>query len=194
MFGESPVAIPLSFENTKYPSMEEKMKTLLQNRQALATHELARSRMTDRRKSFFIPFKKGDRVWLDSRNLKMIYHKKMKPKREGPFEITEVLGPVTYRLKLLNTWRTHNMFHAVLLKTNETYGEIFSKPPPELLDGEEVYDVETILNHRERGRGYQYFVKWQGYPISDASLAWEPEHSFSNDGDILTRYKLRHHI
>ena len=29
MFGESPVAIPLSFENTKYPNMEEKMKTLL---------------------------------------------------------------------------------------------------------------------------------------------------------------------
>ena len=29
MFGESPVAIPLSFENTKYPTMEDKMKTLL---------------------------------------------------------------------------------------------------------------------------------------------------------------------
>ena len=28
MFGESPVAIPLSFENTKYPSIEEKMITL----------------------------------------------------------------------------------------------------------------------------------------------------------------------
>ena len=94
MFGESLVAIPLSFENTKYPNMEEKMKTLLRNRQeALATHELARSRMADRRKSSFIPFKKGDRVWLDSQNLKTIYHKKMKPKREGPFEITEVLGP-----------------------------------------------------------------------------------------------------
>ena len=127
--------------------------------------------------------------------LKTIYHKKMKPKREGPFEITEVLGPVTYRLKLPNTWRIHDVFHATLLKQykeNETYGEIFSNPPPELLDGEEVYEVETILNHRKRGRGYQYFVKWRGYPISDAS--WEPEYSFSDDGDILTRYKLRHHI
>ena len=39
MFGESPVAIPLSFENTKYPTLEDKMKTLLRNREeALAAH------------------------------------------------------------------------------------------------------------------------------------------------------------
>jgi len=196
MFGETPIAIPLSFENTKYPTMEDKVKTLLRNREeALAAHELARSRMADRRKSTFIPFKKGDQVWLDSRNLKTIYHKKMKPKREGPFLITEVLGPVTYRLQLPNTWRIHNVFHATLLKPykeNEIYGENFNEPPPELLEGEEVYEIETILNHRKRGRGYQYYVKWRGYPISDAS--WEPEHSFSDDGDTLARYKLRHNL
>ena len=49
MFGESLVAIPLSFESTKYPTIEDKMKTLLQNRQeALAAHKLARNQMTDR--------------------------------------------------------------------------------------------------------------------------------------------------
>ena len=196
MFGESPIAIPLSFENTKYPSIQEKMETLLRNRkEALAAHELARNRMIDRRKSTFVPFKKGDKVWLDSRNLRTIHHKKMKPKREGPFSITEVLGPVTYRLQLPASWRIHDVFHATLLRPyrkNEVYGEIFSEPPPELEDGEEVYEVETILNHRKRGRGYQYFIKWRGYPISDAS--WEPEHAFSDDGDILTRYKQRHHL
>jgi len=196
MFGESPIAIPLSFENTKYPSIEDKMTTLLRNREeALAAHELARSRMAERRKSTFTPFKKGDKVWLDSRHLKTIYHKKMKPKREGPFLITEVLGPVTYRLKLPTSWRIHNVFHATLLrpyKENEIYGENYTEPPPELLEGEEVYEVETILNHRKRGRGYQYYVKWRGYPISDAS--WEPEHVFSDDGDTLIQYKRRHHL
>ena len=62
------------------------------------------------------------------------------------------------------------------------------KPPPEFEEGEEVYDVETILNHRKRGQGYQYFVKWRGYPITDAS--WEPEHTFSNDDDTLTLLQL----
>ena len=66
------------------------------------------------------------------------------------------------------------------------------KLPPELEEGEEVYDMETILNHRKRGQDYQYFVKWRGYPITDAS--WEPEHVFSNDGDTLTRYKPQHNL
>ena len=105
MFGEFPVAIPLSFKNTKYPTMEDRMKSLQCNREeAFAAHELARSCIADRWKSTFTPFKKGDRVWLDSWHLKTIYHKKMKPKREGPFLITEVLGLVTYRLKLPATW------------------------------------------------------------------------------------------
>ena len=81
----------------------------------------------------------------------------MKPKREGPFTITEVLGPVTYKLQLLKIWRIHNVFHATLLhpyKENSVHGENFAEPPPELVEGEEVYEVETILNHRKRGWGY----------------------------------------
>ena len=151
MFGESPKAIPLTFENTKYPAVEERMKALLQNREeALASHELARSHMADRWKLTFVPFKKGDKVWLDSRNLKTTYHKKMKPKREGPFIITEVLGPVTYRLQLPTSWQIHNIFHAVLLhpyQENEVYRTNFTKPPPESIEGEEVYKVESILKH-----------------------------------------------
>jgi len=112
MFGESLIAIPLSFANMKFPAVEDRMITLIKNREeALAAHELACSRMAERRKSTFTPFKKGDKVWLDSRNLKTIYHKKMAPKLEGPFIIAEVLGPITYCYDTLftftftlNTW------------------------------------------------------------------------------------------
>jgi len=116
MFGESPIAIPLSFENTKFPAVEDRMITLIKNREeALAAHELARSRMAERRKSTFTPFKKGEKVWLDSRNLTTIYHKNMALKREGPFIITEVLGSITYQLQLPGSWKIHNVFHATLL-------------------------------------------------------------------------------
>jgi hypothetical protein len=196
MFGDSPIAVPNSFENTKFPAIEDKMEILIRNREeALAAHELARTRMIDRRKSTFIPFKKGDRVWLDTRNLKTNHHKKIAPKREGPFEITEVIEPITYRLNLPTTWRIHNIFHAGLLrqyKETEVYGANFQRPLPEVIEGEEVYEVENILKHRRRGRGHQYYVKWKGYPITEAS--WEPEHVFSNDGNLLTQYKQRHQL
>ena len=59
---------------------------------------------------------------------------------------------------------------------NDIYGKNFPTPPPEIINGEEVYQIETILKHRKRGRGYQYLIKWEGYPISEAS--WEPKSSF----------------
>jgi Chromo (CHRromatin Organisation MOdifier) domain len=196
MFGDSPIAIPNSYENTKFPAIENKMEILIRNREeALAAHKSARTRMIDRRRSTYIPFKKGDRVWLDTRNLKTNHHKKIAPKREGPFEITKVIGPVTYQLNLPNTWKIHNVFHAGLLRQyreTEVYGANFQRPLPEVIEGEEVYEVETILKHRKRGRGHQYYVKWKGYPITEAS--WEPEHVFSNDGDLLTCYKKRHQL
>ena len=101
MFGDMPITIPLSFENTKFPTMEDKMRTLIRNREkALAVHELAQNRIVDWRRSTFTPFKLGDRVWLDTRNLKKNHHKKIGPRREGPFKITRVIGPVTYQLEL----------------------------------------------------------------------------------------------
>ena len=116
MLGITPVAIPLAFEHTKYLSIEEEMNNLIKNwEEALAAHELARTRMAGRHKDTFIPFEKGQKVWLDSHNLKTSYHKKIRLKREGLFKIEEVLGPVTYRLKLPETWKIHNVFHAVLL-------------------------------------------------------------------------------
>lgn len=102
------------------------MKNLVTSQEeALAAHELAQSCMADQIKTNFAPFKKGQLVWLDTQNLKTTYHK-MTPKQEGPFKIEEVLGPLTYCLKLPISWKIHQVFHAILLQPyseNEIYGE-----------------------------------------------------------------------
>ena len=44
MFGETLLSIPVTFEHTKFPSIEDKMKNLIKDREeALAAHELART-------------------------------------------------------------------------------------------------------------------------------------------------------
>jgi hypothetical protein len=83
--------------------------------EALAAHELVRTRIANWKQLKFIPFEKNQKVWLDMKNLKMSHHRKIAPKREGPFKIDEVLGPVTYRPKLPESWKIHNVFHATLL-------------------------------------------------------------------------------
>ena len=49
------------------------------------------------------------------------------------------------------------------------HGANYLRPPPDLVDNEEEYEVEKILDSRQFGRRkqLQYLVKWKGYPNSD---------------------------
>ena len=70
MMGYNPRAIPTVVPPTNVPAVEERLDNLRQARQeAEAAHELARQRMAERITRDFTPFKKGQQVWLDSKNL-----------------------------------------------------------------------------------------------------------------------------
>jgi len=82
------------------------------------------------------------------------------------------MSPVNYRLKLPTQWSIHDVFHIDLLtlyRETELHGANYSRPPPDLVDDQEEYKVEKILDLRQHGRrrALQYLVKWKGYPDSD---------------------------
>jgi hypothetical protein len=57
----------LTYENTKFPSINDKIKQMMTDRdEALAAHELARARIVERRRKTFTPFTVGQKVWLDT--------------------------------------------------------------------------------------------------------------------------------
>ena len=75
------------------------MSLLAVRKEALAAHDLTRQTMKSQTWRNFQPFKKGAMVWLEGRNLKhSLPNPKFAAKQEGPFTITEVLSPVTYKL------------------------------------------------------------------------------------------------
>jgi hypothetical protein len=129
-------------------------------------------------------FKEGDYVWLEGHNLHLdVPSAKLAPKQHGPFPIKRVLSPITYQLTLPGTWKIHDVFHVDLLTPyieTEFHGPNYTRPPPDLVQGEEEYKVEKVLNSRQYGRGHkiQYLVKWKGYPDSDNEwVNWSDMHA-----------------
>ena len=74
-------------------------------------------------------------------------------------------------------------------KENETHGPNFPQPPPDLIEGEEEWEIEAILNHRKarNGRGRDYFVKWKDYPTSFNQ--WLKPNQLKNAAEMLDEYK-----
>ena len=61
------------------------------------------------------------------------------------------------------------------------FTENFPEPSPDLIEGEEEYEVDSIRDHRKWGKGYQYLVEWKGY----SNETWEPESNLKNAIEIL---------
>jgi len=131
-------------------------------------------------------YRVGQEVWLDARNIRTLRPiKKLDWKNLGPFKITEVVGPFTYRLDLPASIRIHPVFNAYLLHpvSNDALPhQVQIPPPPVEVDGVEEWEVEEIVDSitDRRGRGGQprvkYVVKWKGYdtPTREAADSiWE---------------------
>jgi Integrase zinc binding domain/RNase H-like domain found in reverse transcriptase/Chromo (CHRromatin Organisation MOdifier) domain len=138
------------------------------------------------------PFKEGERVWLEGTHLKLPYETmKLAPWRYGLFHITTKISDVTYRLKIPEKWKIHNVFHASLLtpyKEMEKHGLNFLEPPPDLINGEEEWEVEEILGDRQYRRKRQYLVRWKGY--APAHDSWVDE-SELHAPDLMEEYKRK---
>ena len=85
------------------------------------------------------------------------------------------------------------MFHVDLLtpyKETAFHGANYTRPPPDLINDEEEYEVEQVLDSRVRGHNckIQYLVKWMGYPDSDNQ--WLDADQLTAD-DAIREFKER---
>jgi len=97
-------------------------------------------------------YKPGDQVYLDTSDIKMIHlSPKLSHRRLGPFEIERQVGLLAYHLKLPHGMRQlHSVFNVVKLST-ALEGPILGRkpqapPPPIIVNGEEEWEVEEILD------------------------------------------------
>ena len=114
----------------------------------------------------------------------------------GPFEVVEKTGPHTYRLALPSWMKIHDNIHVDCLspwKGNDINGIMPDPPEPEIIDGEEEFEVERILDSRIHGRWkkLQFLVRWKGY--NEGNDTWEPEENVvGRSDDAVRNFYLAH--
>ena len=182
---------------SQIPAVEERLGKLEDNRVEAFMNILKAQRvlqMKQKGSKLFKPYQENDQVWIEGTNLQTLYpSKKLGPKCYGPFKILKRLSDAVYRVEIPKHWKIHNVFHANLItpyKETELHGLNYTRLPPDLVDGEEEFEVEKIIDMKQMGRGRKtyYLVKWKGYPTSDNS--WEPRENIHAD-ELIKEFQSR---
>src|SRR3979490_125257 len=126
-------------------------------------------------------YRVGDRVFLDASDIRTTRpSRKLGHRYLGPYVIQSRVGKHSYKLQLpLSMSRLHPVFNVVKLipaPEDPIPGRRAEPPPPpELVDGEEHYVVEKVLDSRlMRGR-LHFLVKWEGYGYEENTWVVEED-------------------
>src|SRR5258708_10851258 len=173
----------------------EKMKKIHEEAQsALKKAQDDMKLYADRKRSDAPEYKVGDKVWLSTKYIQLKRPtKKLAEKQISPYEITEIISTNAVKLKLPRGLTIHPV---VTLSKVRPYkapafkGQKATEPGPIEVDGQEEYEVETILSSRRHRGKLEYYVKWKGYTAEHNS--WELEADVGNAQAILKKFYKEH--
>jgi transposase InsO family protein len=165
-------------KRSNMPSLDERLDRLADVRkEAEAALQLSKERMKEqfkRNKRSAHVFNVRDMVWLTAKDIK-IHQKtpKLGPRQLGPYKVLEQIGDLDYCFELPSYLNLNPVFHVSRL--SPWHDNSLHKPPlpePVVVQGEEEYEVDSIIDSRVYRRQLQYLVCWKGY--GEGENTWEP--------------------
>ncbi len=197
LWGGEPCLMTIEGEQMKNQTVLDQME-MMRTRQTQAIEVINQSA---RQGTILSSFMVGTQVWLEGTHLWLSYQTtKLAPKWYGPFEITKEISPIAYQLCLPVAWNIHDVFHTSLLLPyceTKVHGPNYSRPPPDLIEGEEEYEVEKVVNHRHSGWSWtlQYLIKWSWHKFATNHMInmWQNEpHISAASKAHIPRTQLSH--
>ena len=183
---------PATVEANKFADHMNKILEHCQDEMAYAQAKYAE--YADKRRDPAPDYKPGDMVFLDSRNLRTQRpSRKLDFKQQGKFKIVRQVSPYAYELELPASMKIHPVFHTSLLSpagNNPLPGHRQPEAPPVIVDGEEEWEIQEIMDSKRTRKGSQdikYLVRWKGWDHP----TWEP-YSLVEDTEALEKFHRQH--
>jgi len=107
----------------------------------------------------------------------------------GPYRIKAIISSNIVELELPATIRIHLVVNVSQIKryVDQVDGQRKEMPQLVVVEGEEKWEVEKILNKRKiRGKD-KFLVWWKGFTVEGDT--WESRENLQNAGDILREFK-----
>jgi hypothetical protein len=195
-YGEHPQFFPGAAREEVVPAAEELAKQLADaNKETKALIELAQARYKEQADKDRIEepdWAIGDKVWLNRQHIETDRPtKKLDYRRLGPYEILEKIGSRAYKLKLPASMKIHDVFHVSMLEkvTADNFNRQPIPLPPVIVNEQEEWEVEKILNSRLMRNKLQYLIRWKG--VGPEEDSWEPAENVEHAEEEVESFHAR---
>ena len=172
----------------------ERMKQVQEEvKAALGKAQEEMRKYADRKRREGVEFKAGDLVLLSTKELK--WHmkgrrsEKLTEQSVGPYKVKSIISANTVELRLPPTVHIHPVVNASKLQMykSQVEGQRAMKLAPVIVEGEEEFEVEKILNKRRIQGRNKFLVRWKGYTAE--ADTWEDRGNLKNAGKLVEEFE-----
>ena len=107
----------------------------------------------------------------------------------GPYKVKEIVSSNVVKLELPSTVKIHPVVNVSRVRQyiGQVEGQKRERPAPVIIEGEEEWEVERILNKRRiRGKD-KYLVCWKGFTAE--SDTWEGRENLKNTKEAIKEFE-----
>jgi len=172
----------------------EKMKEIQEEaKAALGKAQADMKKYADKKRSDIEEYKVGDLVMLSTKDLKyqMVGRRteNLMERFIGPYKVKKIISTNVVKLQLPSTVKIHPVVNISRIRryVGQVEGQRKEQPAPVIIEGEEEWEVEQILNKRKVKGKDKYLVRWKGFT---AELnTWEERENLENAKEAVEEFE-----